>query len=370
MRFRAYLILLSNLSRDSFFDEPLTKRLGEEGVSFDLAGFRPADPDTAITSLMTGSKPGNAPYLKAEAVFADTGKVLNTERTLPFFLGRSGLGTASLHNAIPDGEGGLCFVYLDGMQLFDKVIDKIVSGGSNIFIAAPVFNEQSDKSVNINTFLRQVGLIETDGEDNIVWENSLVHHTGYGQLWVNLIGRDPNGTVLPGEEYDDVRSALIGVLSKKLLDDETGEVVIDKVYKKEELFSGDFLSSMPDLVVSLKRGYGFSNKGGGLLFDGSSVFTEKTVSYLPGSGVAIGGDIRRGAVVKDLQITSIAPSLLYCLGEPIPGFMNCGVDERIFDKDFISANPQKQDSGPNGSKLSDEDEDRIREKLRGLGYVE
>lgn len=370
MGFKTYLILIYNIRKDSFFDAPLLKRICNEGVSFDFAGFRPTDPDTAITCLMTGSEPGNTAYLKAETVFTDAGKLLGIDRTLPFLLNRGGLSIAIFQNSMPYGDGDFCVVALDGLTLTDKVIESIRASGSNIFIAAPVFHGQSDKAVNINTFLRKLELIETDSQNNIVWENSLAHHAGYGQLWVNLIGRDSKGTVFPGDEYEDVRNALIAALSKKLKDDKTGETVIDRVYKKEELFSGDYLSSMPDLVVSLKRGYGFSKNGGGLLFDVSSVLTEKTVSYLPGGGVAFGGYIKRGGTLADMQLTSIAPSILYCLGELIPCFMDGMVDERIFDKSFISSNPQKQDSNPSGFELSDEDENRIKAKLRGLGYLD
>ena len=55
-------------------------------------------------------------------------------------------------------------------------------------------------------------------------------------------------------------------------DDKSGQPVVNRIYKKEELFNREHLFKMPDIIVRLKQGYGFSNPDNEPpIFDGSAV---------------------------------------------------------------------------------------------------
>src|SRR6266850_1005056 len=60
------------------------------------------------------------------------------------------------------------------------------------------------------------------------------------------MGREPQGSVVPGRDYDDVRAA-IGRGLETLVDPETGEKPVLRVYRREEIYSGFDPRVVPDL---------------------------------------------------------------------------------------------------------------------------
>jgi predicted AlkP superfamily phosphohydrolase/phosphomutase len=69
-----------------------------------------------------------------------------------------------------------------------------------------------------------------------------------GCLRVNLRGREPNGIVAPGAEYDELLARLEEDL-RVLRDAETGAPVIARTLRTREAFGGDVHPALPDLVV-------------------------------------------------------------------------------------------------------------------------
>ena len=77
------------------------------------------------------------------------------------------------------------------------------------------------------------------------------------EIWVNLKGRQPQGTVAPGPEYE----RLLTLITEKVLalrDPITGQPMIRRVLRKEEAYSGPYLDSAPDLILAWWEGDGFS----------------------------------------------------------------------------------------------------------------
>jgi predicted AlkP superfamily phosphohydrolase/phosphomutase len=68
----------------------------------------------------------------------------------------------------------------------------------------------------------------------------------FGSIVVNLEGRERFGTVDPSE-YDAVRADIAGRLES--LTDPDGRPIVGAVYRREELFDGPELETMPDLIV-------------------------------------------------------------------------------------------------------------------------
>jgi predicted AlkP superfamily phosphohydrolase/phosphomutase len=81
-----------------------------------------------------------------------------------------------------------------------------------------------------------------------------------GRLYLNVRGREPAGIVDPASA-DTIENELIEALGQ-LVFPETGEHVIERVYRREELYRGQQLGRAPDLVAvpvrgfDLKDGYG------------------------------------------------------------------------------------------------------------------
>ncbi len=120
------------------------------------------------------------------------------------------------------------------------------------------------KKVNLNTWLYENGYIALKNPDaigrkdvlfrNVFWQRSRAFGLGINGLYVNLQGREAQGVVKSGPEYeellDDLTAGLLGYR-----DPETGGVVIARIYRSSEVYHGDAVASAPDLIVGYARGY-------------------------------------------------------------------------------------------------------------------
>jgi predicted AlkP superfamily phosphohydrolase/phosphomutase len=75
-----------------------------------------------------------------------------------------------------------------------------------------------------------------------------------GRIYVNLAGRESSGSVRFPDEYErirgEVKEALLG-----MRDPDSGERIIEKVLKREELYHGPHYNEGPDLVAIPYNGY-------------------------------------------------------------------------------------------------------------------
>ncbi len=78
------------------------------------------------------------------------------------------------------------------------------------------------------------------------WSRTKAYALGLGSIYVNLLGREPKGSVAPGREYEEVRDAIARRL-EALVDPETGERPVVRVYRREEIYSGFDPRVVPDL---------------------------------------------------------------------------------------------------------------------------
>ena len=124
------------------------------------------------------------------------------------------------------------------------------------------------RAFHLNTWLKENGYItfkDPDRRDdpglfmNVDWSRTQAYALGLNGLYINLRGREREGTVAPGE-----REALMEELSQKLLatvDPATGGPAITKVYKREEVYQdGGYLDIGPDLQVGYAKGVRGSNE--------------------------------------------------------------------------------------------------------------
>ncbi|HKQ97033.1 MAG TPA: alkaline phosphatase family protein [Candidatus Polarisedimenticolia bacterium] len=81
------------------------------------------------------------------------------------------------------------------------------------------------------------------------WSRTKAYAMGLGNIYINLLGREPKGSVAPGREYDEVRDAIVRGL-ETLVDPETGERPVRRVYRREEIYSKFDPRVIPDLRVA------------------------------------------------------------------------------------------------------------------------
>jgi len=71
---------------------------------------------------------------------------------------------------------------------------------------------------------------------------------------VNLKGREQFGSVEPGADYEQLRDELIQKLPT-MAEPETGEKIIRRVYKREEIYSGPHFEQAADVIADPYDGY-------------------------------------------------------------------------------------------------------------------
>ncbi len=234
-----------------------------------------------------------------------------------------------------------------------------------------------ERFVNINNFLAEMGVIERDEHSGLIeWSNSLAYFAGNGQLWVNLLGRDPQGAVYPQDEYEEVRDTLVKALPAKLCDPVTKTPVIEHVYRKEELYAREYLFCAPDLVVVFKPGYAPSPLSTRLSFDreifttpdaGTSVMAGVHPELVSGFLLASAPTLVPGLSVQEpVPLTAVVPTLLHALHVHYVD-MDYPAVSSLFVPSYLEAYPIRVDV--QGQELSEEDEELVINRLRDLGYV-
>jgi len=234
-----------------------------------------------------------------------------------------------------------------------------------------------ERFVNINNFLAEMGVMERDEQkDTINWPNSLAYFAGHGQLWINLLGRDPQGAVYPQDEYEEVCNTLVKALPTKLRDAETGAQVIERVYRKEELYSSEYLFCAPDLIVVFKPGYAPSLQSTCLEFD------EQTFT-LPAAGATVTAGVHPSTVrgfllasapvlapgvssVEHAPLTAVVPTLLHGLNVEYRDMDSPAIDA-FFSPSYLETHPIH--TNVRSQELSEEDEELVINRLRDLGYI-
>jgi len=141
-----------------------------------------------------------------------------------------------------------------------------------------------------------------------------------GCLRVNLRGREPNGIVAPGAEYDAVLARLEDDLHA-LRDADTGAPVIARTVRTREAFGGDVHPALPDLVVFWSehdRPLERVRHPRAELTQSRHAFHRGSHHTTEGMLVAAGGAVRDRGRVAEVSPLALAPTLLTLLDVAAP----------------------------------------------------
>ncbi|MFX1475623.1 MAG: alkaline phosphatase family protein [Promethearchaeota archaeon] len=213
-------------------------------------------------------------------------------------------------------------------------------------------------------------------ETAIDWSISKAYSWGYcSPIFINLQGREPDG-IVPPAEYEKLREEIIQKLLK-LRDPETSRPVFKTVLKKEDIYSGQFLNLAPDILIIPHRGYGTSTSlaSDAPLFERVGIYPGTGIHELEGVFIFKGPTVKQGAVIKGAKIMDIAPTILHLFGVSIPSDMDGRVLREIFKKGSepyqrsITRQVSKDEATEPHSLLRKDEEEKIIERLRDLGYM-
>ncbi len=222
----------------------------------------------------------------------------------------------------------------------------------------------------------------------IDWKRTRVFSdTLFPILRINLKGREPQGIVEPGNEYWALVEELKESLSH-LRDRTSGLPIVDRVFHRDEIYTGPYVDKAPDLLVRWREDIPIS----GIMIDSSSSTSEPIVTPLiPGedfrviSGdhnlngiiMAWGSIVAPGIEIQGATLADLAPTILYAMSLPVPDDMDGQELLGLFTEEFVVRHPRTRktassykDQGSRDQGYSEQDEETMRERLRGLGYVE
>jgi predicted AlkP superfamily phosphohydrolase/phosphomutase len=213
---------------------------------------------------------------------------------------------------------------------------------------------------------------------DVDWSRSRAYSFGrhLGSIYINVKGREPQGTVEPGAEYEAVRDE-IEALAYEFRDPDTGRPLIGQVLRREEIYAGPHYDRAPDLILRPKEPsdifFGLADFGHrktvAQVYRYSGMHRDDGMLIMNGPGVRPGGSIH-GAAIQD-----IAPTVLHTMGLPVPTDMDGRVLAQAFDEGYRAAfpvtfaDPAAVAGGQGGTDYTEEGEKEIMDRLKGLGYL-
>jgi predicted AlkP superfamily phosphohydrolase/phosphomutase len=229
-------------------------------------------------------------------------------------------------------------VYRRADQFVGEVLEHLEPGTALMIVSDHGFHSWR-KSVNLNTWLVQQGYMAVQGQqpgektlddlfgggefwENVDWSRTRAYAMGLGQIYFNLRGREAKGIVSPGAEA----TRLAEELSAKLLtleDPDDGSSIVRAVYKRDEVYTGEYLHNASELQVGMEEGYRVSwqtTLGGspqGIVYDNMRKWSGDHGGYdfATTAGVLISN---RRASRAEASIIDIAPTVLKFFGLQIP----------------------------------------------------
>ena len=199
-------------------------------------------------------------------------------------------------------------------------------------------------------------------------------------VWINAMDREPHGTV-PLADYERVRDDVARALEGWR--DPDGRPVVERAWRREEIYRGPAVERAPDLLLELATVDGYSYSC--LRSDGPGPALRRLApqEYGAGKGAGLNGSHRRDGLfvlagpgvtpagaLPSADIVDVLPTLLPLAGLPIPLGLDGAPIPGVLDRPpQWGADPLPESTAiptPYGEAESHE----IAARLRSLGYLE
>ena len=323
----------------------------------------------------TGEIIDRLPPETAIFVVSDHGGGPTVDRTI--FLNRYLAQLGLLHYRDNDGSGAR------------KLANKVIRTGYSLLLNT-LSSRQKSRLASLFPKLRQKTEMAYSSFTSIDWSRTKAYCSEVlaspPSIWINLKGVKPQG-VVERSDYDALINLIIQKLSE-LKDPRTGQPVINRVYRRNEIFHGPFAHEGADLVLD------WWNENS--LFSTQPSFPEDTGKpaliireHRPSEDAEWGGTHRLygiivarapvfqvGKQIENSRLIDIAPTILHLLGVSVPEDMDGKVLASAFRPDFLAEHPVKAGAasgtseGDRPSGYTDEESAKVEERLQALGYLE
>jgi predicted AlkP superfamily phosphohydrolase/phosphomutase len=209
--------------------------------------------------------------------------------------------------------------------------------------------------------------------EDVDWSKTVAYSMGHvGQIYINLQGREPHGSVTAGQ-YQAARQKVIDVLNT-LTDPATGRLLVDRIIPREEAAHGPYADQGADLHLIID---GYKTIAFPLFATDGRVLTpqirgDSGCHRLHGIFIAGGQAFAAGASVANARIVDLAPTILHILNVPTPEDMDGRVLTDALGPELRGKATQVGAAAATSTaqvNFTEEEQAEVEERLRALGYL-
>ena len=210
-------------------------------------------------------------------------------------------------------------------QDIDRIVGEVMAKmppGSNLFVVSDHGFQPFRWSMNYNTWLVRNGYMTLTGEDadrknledlfdqtgeffvNVDWSRTKAYQLGLGNIYVNLKGREAQGIVEPGAEYQALLAELKAGL-EAYVDPATGQHPVAHVFTRDEAHGVYDPAVTPDLIPGNNPGYrvGWQDTLGGI----AKTVVEPNLQYWSGDHCSVYPPLVNGILFSNRRLAVQAP---------------------------------------------------------------
>ncbi len=207
-------------------------------------------------------------------------------------------------------------------HMMDEILDRLTIGPSqdsqrSIDRIKALYRRLMPLSLRkrVQTMSRRAGVSLDLGERGRRKCYGVPHTDNAGGVRINVVGREPDGRVQPGAEYQEYCSALIRDL-EDIVNLDTGKPLVEKVVRTHDICHGDNLDSLPDLLVIWRRDGPIERVGSPKIGELRRAYPGKRSGDHTTRGVVLarGLGIAAGELPEGADLTAIAPTIAALLG--------------------------------------------------------
>jgi len=229
-------------------------------------------------------------------------------------------------------------VITDLYRRMDRTVGEIIErygDSATVMVMSDHGFSNFKRQVNLNAWLKNEGFINPPDCESLLfdpnrsdqelvdWMSTRAYGLGLNGLYLNMWGRERDGVVDPDE-----RDALLADITERLLalrDPKTGEPVVARVYRTDEIYTGPQARNAPDLIVGYHRGYRVSwasvlgRTTGRVISDNDKAWSaDHCIAAEEVPGVLF---CNRPISRENPDLTDLAPTVLNLFGLPVPAEM-------------------------------------------------
>ncbi len=257
------------------------------------------------------------------------------------------------------------YLFYKGYYLIDRYLPK---KWRNMLVKPIIKSIKKTTPKELSKPLHETRIIKLDSTwkrlKGIDWSKTMAF---MDQLWGIRINQDKLE-----RKYEEARDDIVDKLRQL---EYKKEKVMERVWVREEIFSGGAVEEVPDIIFLAKRKY----EPTGIIL--SSVFTKrrrkekyKAGIHYPTNGIfiAYGPDFKKGLRLERVSLLDIVPTSLRIFGVPVPK----DIDGSILKQIFIKLSPKTKKGVKSNKEIkkskrsyTKKEEEELKNKLKILGYI-